>query len=288
MLPVTLCRAFLVGWMLCFSACLHAQAIPLDEDGFARWVAERVGRDLADFGVRPVGRLTLEGKRADGESTGQLNLDRLYAFCQREAARCAEATEHFAKGVTEVVRERSRPIERAMVRLVVRPRPYVDQILQKMGEGALLARPLTPDLAIVPVLDFTRSVRFVGAKDLATLGVTQDELFTLGEGNLRAGQRPLAEVAKVPVGQALGSITGEDYASSRILFHADWKDLSGKLNQQLVAMIPAPDIVLYGDGSTPRGLEALKTLGRDMARQSQRPLSPMLWRWTEAGWEPVK
>ena len=102
------------------------------------------------------------------------------------------------------------------------------------------------------------------------------------------GQKPLAEVAQVPVGQALGRITGEDYASSRIVFHADWKDLSGKLNQQLVVMIPAPDILLYGDGSTPMGLEVLKTLGLNMARQSQRPLSPLLLRWTEAGWEPVK
>lgn len=56
-----------------------------------------------------------------------------------------------------------------MVRLVVRPQSYVDQILQKMGEGAILSRPLTPELAIVPVLDFTRSVRFVSAKDLAAL-----------------------------------------------------------------------------------------------------------------------
>lgn len=290
MSPITLCRAFfLLGmWCLSLSPRVHAQTVPQDEDGFAKWVAARVGRDLADFGVQPVGRLTLEGKRADGESTGQLSLDRLYAFCQREAARCTEATEQYAKGVTEVVRERSRPIERAMVRLVVRPRPYVDQILLKMGEGAIVSRPLTPELAIVPVLDFTRSVRFVSAKDLVTLGLAQDEVFKLGEGNLRAGQKPLAEVAQVPVGQALGSITGEDYASSRILFHADWKDLSGKLNQQLVVMIPAPDVLLYGDGSTPRGLEVLKTLGLNMARQSQRPLSPLLLRWTEVGWEPVK
>jgi uncharacterized protein YtpQ (UPF0354 family) len=288
MLPTALCRALFVLGVLCLGSWTHAQAIPQDEDGFAKWVAERVGRDLADFGVQPVGRLTLEGKRADGESTGSLSLDRLHAFCQREAGRCAEATEHFAKGVTEQVRERSRPIERAMVRLVVRPQSYVDQILQKMGEGAILSRPLTPELAIVPVLDFTRSVRFVSAKNLATLGLTQDQVFMLGEGNLRAGQKPLAEVAKVPADQALGSITGEDYASSRILFHADWKDLSGKLNQQLVVMIPAPDILLYGDGSTPMSLEALKTLGLNMARQSQRPLSPLLLRWTEGGWESVK
>lgn len=32
----------------------------------------------------------------------------------------------------------------------------------------------------------------------------------------------------------------------------------------------APDILLYGDGSTPMGL--------NMARQSQRPLSPLLLR----------
>jgi hypothetical protein len=80
MLPTALCRALLLLWLWCVGAGLHAQTIPQDEDGFAKWVAERVGRDLAGFGVQPVGRLTLEGKRADGESTGQLSLDRLYAF----------------------------------------------------------------------------------------------------------------------------------------------------------------------------------------------------------------
>jgi len=283
-------RLPLLAVFLCISGAAGAQAIPQDEESFTNLVAERVAKELPEFNIKPAGKLLLEGKRADGESTGQLNLDRIYSFCGRNTGNCRAAIEQYAKGMAEVVRDRARPIEKDMVRLSVRGRAFVNQARQQMGTGpvAIYARPLTVDLAIVPVLDFTRSVRFVGENDLLKLGVTEDELFKLGEKNLRATLRPLSEVAQIPVANSLGRVAGEDYAASRIILHADWKDIAAKLNQQLVVMVPAPDVVLYGDGSTPVGLDALRTLGMEIARKSSRPLSPLLLRWKESGWEQLK
>jgi uncharacterized protein YtpQ (UPF0354 family) len=267
-----------------------AQAIPRDESSFTKLVGERVARELPEFNVQPAGKLILEGKRADGESTGQIILDRVFNFCGNNAESCDSAIERYAKGIAEAVRERARPIERAMVRLSIRSAKYVTQVRQQAGTGSvsIFSRALTEDLAIVPVLDFTRTIRFVNQGDLGKLGLTDDEIYRLGEENLRKSLRPLSDVAKVPDANSLAQVTGEDYASSRILLHEDWKQMAATLNQRLVVMIPAPDVLLYGDGSTERGIDALRTIGMEIAKKSQRPLSSVVLRWTDAGWEQLK
>lgn len=267
-----------------------AQEIPLDEEGFAKVAAERVQRELPSYDIKPTIRLTLEGKRTDGESTGQLSLDRIYAFCSRNVRNCGAALDQYAKGIGEAIKERDRPIDKSMLRVAVRPVEYVDRVKKQMGSGAapIYGRPIGAGLALVHVLDYTRSIRFVGEKDLSRLQVTEDEVFKLGEQNVRASVKPLSEVTPTPGPNSFGSITGEDYASSRIAFHGDWKALSERLNGNLIVMLPAPDVLLYGDGSTPVGVEALRTFGRDMAGKSSRPLSLAVLRWTTSGWEELK
>lgn len=267
-----------------------AQGIPADEEAFTRVAAERVNQELSEYDVKPVGKLTLEGKRADGESTGHLSLDRVYSFCARNSQNCSAALDQYAKGMAESIKERNRPIERGMVRLAVRPAAYVEQIRKQIAgsSGVVYSKPIAPGLVAIPVLDFTRSVRFVNDKDMAKLSLTEDELFRLGEQNLRSNSKPFTEVTPTPTANSFGRIAEEDYASSRILFHGDWRDLSTKLNGMLVVMVPAPDILLYGDGSSSVGVEALRTFAENIARKSSRPLSPLVLQWTENGWEVVK
>jgi len=269
---------------------VHAQDVPTDEEVFAKVAADRVQRELPDYRIAPTSRLTLEGKRADGESTGQLSLDRIYAFCSRNSRNCSAALDQYAKGIGEIVKERDRPIEKSMVRIAIRPAEYVERIKKQMVTGpiAMYSKPIGGGLAVVPVLDYSRSVRFVGEKDLLKLGVSEEEIFNLGEENLRSSVKPLAQVAPVPSANAFGTITGEDYASSRVVFHGEWKSLAEKLNGNLVVMLPASDVLLYGDGSTAVGIEALRTYGSEMAKKSTRPLSPVVLRWLPTGWEEVK
>ncbi len=268
----------------------QAQEIPVDEAAFAKIAAERVQQELQTYDIKPTSRLTVEGKRADGESTGQLSLDRIYSFCSRNSANCSAALIQYAKGISETIKERDRPIDKGMVRLAIRPMIYVENIKKQMSTGTapIYGKPLAREFAVVPVLDYTRSVRFANEKDLTRLGVTEDEAFKLGEQNLRSTVKPLAEVTPILGKNSFGSITGEDYATSRVVFHQEWKDLADKLNGNLIVMLPAPDILLYGDGSTPKGVEAMRIAGREIAQKTTRPLSQVVLRWTQAGWEEMK
>ena len=64
--------------------------------------------------------------------------------------------------------------------------------------------------------------------------------------------------------------------------------MAEELNGQLVVMVPTPDLLLYGDGSTPMAVDVLRKYGLEMARKSTRPLSPVVLRWTPTGWEELR
>ncbi|HEX4330280.1 MAG TPA: hypothetical protein VH105_26065 [Burkholderiales bacterium] len=290
-MPGLLAR-FILPLLLCLAALPAALAagIPRDEPGFSAYMVEQLAREMPDLKLAPSGRLTLEGKRPDGSSSGQINLERVYDFCARNFSICDSAIDSFVKGIAQMTREEMLPLDRGMVRLAVRPRAYIDQVKQKLGAdpAPVYARHLTAHLVAVPVLDFPRSSRFVNARDLAALKLDEEQLFKLGEANLRAAQKPLAEVTKVPPPKAVGRIFNEDYAASRIIFHDDWNELANKLDGVLVLMLPTPDFLLYGGEVNDDALAAMQTFGMEVAARSTRPLSPLLIRWTPTGWEEVK
>ena len=265
-----------------------AQGVPTDEEAFTKLAAERVGKELPEYRIAPAGALTLEGRRADGESTGTLSLDRVHAFCVRNAAQCDVALAQYSKAIAESVTDRNRPIEPDMVRLVVRPAEYADGLRKQVSAGGttIYSHAVAPGLVSIPVLDFTRSVRFVNDKDLAKLALTEQQAFALGEANLRSHAKPFAEVAPVPHANSFGQIA-EDYATSRLLMHDDWRSMSSQLNGTLIVLMPDPNVLLYGDGSTRAGVAALRAYATNIARKSTHPLPLVMLKWTDAGWDVV-
>jgi uncharacterized protein YtpQ (UPF0354 family) len=281
-------RLFLIFALICGPSL--AASVPTDEDAFTKLVADHVGVELPDYNVAPAGKLTLEGKRSDGESLGALSLDRIYAYCLRNAPRCDDAIGQYSKQIAGMIKERNRPIERGMIRLAVRTTAYADQVSKQVAAmgGTMYSHPVAPGLVSIPVLDFSQSIRYVTDKDLAKLRLNEQQLFQIGDANLRAGSKPLSEVTPIPGSKSFGSITGEDYAASRILEHEDWKAMSGQLHDSLIVMLPAPDVLVYGDGSTDDGRQALRTFAAQVARRSDHPLTLVMLRWTEQGWDLVE
>jgi hypothetical protein len=275
---------------LAFVATANAEAPPSQEDVFTQVAAQRIASELPDYKIIPTAILKLEGRHDNGDTTGQISLERMFAFCAKTPEKCDAAMDDFSKLVANAVTERNLPIEAGMVRLAVRPVPYVERMRAQMGASPVpvYARVLVPGVALVPVADLAKSVRFVGERDLPKLGVTEEQLFALGEKNLRAMQKPLAEVAPVPGKVAVGQITGEEYAASRLAFHDDWRALADKMHHQLLVMAPSPDLVLYTDGSKKANVEALRKQGQELVQKSTRPLSSAVLRWTQTGWDEVK
>lgn len=267
-----------------------AQQVPLDEKGFVTYVAERLRNVAPKLTFRMVQSLSIDAATADGKVVGRLGLERIWQFCTRNNASCAGAVTRYVEGMAEVLSDQTRPVERAQVRLVVRPDDYVAQARRQMAENKveLMARPLVAGLWVVPVVDSPRSMRLVTKDDLAALKLDEEAVFELGRRNLREQVKPLRDVAPVPRQGEIGRLGEDDYESSRLILHAEWADLAARMNHQLVVMVPASNLLIYGDGATAAGLDSLRALGREAARGSPRPLSIVMLRWTVAGWEIVR
>ncbi|MFJ9449976.1 MULTISPECIES: hypothetical protein [unclassified Herbaspirillum] len=267
-----------------------SQQLPLTPVEFAQMAAERMHKELPNVDFKVVGHLELDGKDASGKSIGNMYLDRVFSFCLRNASNCDAGLSQYAKGIAETVKERNRPVTQAMLRIAIRPEEYLEQLRKQPGFGnqKIYTRPVAPGLVAIPVVDFTRTTRFVIDKDLEELGVDEENLFKIAAQNLRDTTKPLTAVSLTPSANSLGQIRDEEYASSRLFFHSDWKNLAASMHNQLIVIAPTPNALLYGDGSLPGTADALRTLGGRVASSSTKPLSMQLLRWTDDGWEIYK
>ena len=279
----------LLALLLLLSGAALAQPVPLDEKSFTGYVIERLRKSAPKLTFRAAETLGVDAVTAEGKVIGRLGLERIWQFCTRNAERCEGAVAKYVEGMAEVLADQTRPVERAQVRLVVRPEDYIAQARRQMAEGKveLIARPLVANLWMVPVVDSPSSMRLVTKDDLAALKLDEEAIFELGRRNLREKSKPLRQVAPVPPRGEIGRLGEDDYESSRLILHGEWADLAARMNNQLVVMVPASNLLIYGDGATAANLDALRALGREAARGSPRPLSIVMLRWTVAGWEIV-
>ena len=265
--------------LLLLAGAAFAQPVPLDEKSFTGYVMERLRKSAPKLAFRASETLGVDAVTAEGKVIGRLDLDRLWQLCTRNAAHCETAVARYTGEMAQVLMEQTRPIERSQVRLVVQPGDYI------ANKEGLVARPLVAGLWIVPVADSPNSMRLITKEDLAQLKLDEEGVFELGRRNLREQVKPLPQ--GVPRRGEIGRLGEDDYESSRLILHGEWADLAAKMNNQLVVMVPASNLLIYGDGATAAGLDALRALGREAARGSPRPLSIVMLRWTVAGWEIV-
>src|SRR5437660_3901415 len=106
-----LCGAFIII-IVALAACgsARAQSIPKGEAAFTEYVATQIRRAVEGETVEVKGPLTL------GIGEIQANLDRIFAFCNRNTSACASEVSNYVKGVTQVLKDRNAPPSKEAVR----------------------------------------------------------------------------------------------------------------------------------------------------------------------------
>jgi uncharacterized protein YtpQ (UPF0354 family) len=286
----TLFRLWVVLAAALFACPVAAQpdpSPPRDEGAFVKYVAGRIAR-VSGTKVEPADRLSLNVSATDGSPLLTANLDRVWSACQRLRERCAAFVDEYVASVSSMIDERSRPPQKEALRIIIRPKSYLESVKGDDAAHAPLARPFMGDLAAVLVIDGASSLRSAQREDLAALKLSEDEAFELAKQNLRTRElKPLDAVLKPITGKAIGYLEENAYESSRLLLHEDWKKYAGEVGTLIVA-VPATNFLIYGSGANPEATGALRALALDVARKSQRPLSPLLFRWRPQGWEIVR
>jgi uncharacterized protein YtpQ (UPF0354 family) len=124
-------------------------------------------------------------------------------------------------------------------------------------------------------------------RDLEALKLSETEAFDAAKANLATDLKPLASVLKPVVGKSIGYLEEHAYDSSRLVLHDEWRQLANDLGGSLIVAVPTTSVLLYGSGATAEAVDAMRTFALNVGRKSQRPLSPLVFRWTSEGWEVV-
>ncbi len=278
-------KASCVPALLFFTYSLTAVAgdIPRDEAGFTAYVAEQLRAEVGDVPVVIKSPLTV--------SVGalQANLDRIFAYCKKNADGCSTEVITYVKGAAQVYRDQNAPPTREAVRLVVRTTQYVQQTQGSLPPGSsLLPTPLVEGLVLLPALDSPRAIRMLNDKDLKSLGLSADEAQQLALANLRSSLKPLMEVAKIAGHGQIGQLVGDSYHPSRLALFDTWAPLAKAQGGKLIVAAPATDAVFYVGEDTAVAIDALRTLARNIVSRAPSRLSDILLRWTPTGWELVR
>lgn len=184
------------------------------------------------------------------------------------------------------VADTPKQVERATLRVVVRPEPDVDQIRKTLAsKGDPVAVPLSDGLWIICVSDLPTAIQILAPADLARLHLSRDEAIALGKQNTAATLPPLMSVVEKRLGKdRIGVVAGDPYEASRLLLHDSWAPLAKKMKGKLLVSAPASDVILYTKDTGPDAVEHLSLAAREVTLKARRALTNAVFRWTSDDW----
>jgi hypothetical protein len=220
----------------------------------------------------------------------QVNLDRVYLFCQRNPAGCDDEARNLVARVRDMEGPpRGTVHSPAQLRLVVRARASVEE-LRRIAAGnpdwAVPVRPFGADLWLVLAIDLPTTIQMANLATLRAMGLEEEEALARARLNTIQALPPLdpAPFAGKP---NLALVTGDPYDSSRLLDHAGLGALARAAGGWLVAGVPGDNALLLAGGGDDSAIAPLRQVMADLMKRARRPISAALFRWTPDGWQPL-
>jgi hypothetical protein len=266
--------------------------IPKEVDKFTAYMAERFAKESPDAKVAIEGPLRLGVTLAQNDDHS-VYLNAPWDFCERDRRHCRREVDSFVTNMSGSLHETApgvRDITLADIRVVVRGPGYVEELRQVgAGHPELMAvfRPVAGDLWMICVGDRPHGVQTLNHKDIARLGLTEDQTIALGLKNLATTLPSLAADTHVLKKMGLTFAAGDFYESSRMLLHEAWADMSRAMHGHLVVAVPESDVIIYGNGGGNGDREVLSPFAQTVAEKAPKPISVSLFQWTPTGWEVV-
>ncbi len=147
--------------------------------------------------------------------------------------------------------------------------------------------PLANDLVACPVLDSADRMTYIPQVEAERWGIDARTLLTRAVATLD-GPVSLVEIRDDESGSllALQLDTRDGYDSGRLLCPNVRASVEAALGGPLIVAMPAAGLVLVGRDDEPTRADLAEAASAGYQRRP-RPLSGELWRWTEAGLEPL-
>jgi hypothetical protein len=288
--PLNLLLAFS---LLAVPAVAIAQALPVERAEFTSYVAERM-KDMRPEGL-PV-RITIVGPLAIklGAPSGMsvdANLSDLHSHCVALEGRCAEEAEKLVEAAFQVFGEVTRPIERDMLRVVLRPAAWVHALSEAHKQNGMppaVAKQYVGELWIILAISGPSFTRYATADTLRILKLEEPAAYDLALKNTREAKAPILERALPLRGTRFQVLTEDELEPSRLLMHAEWAEVAKARPGDLIVSVPASNTVIFGSALTSDDIRTLRQIAINESRKAVRAVSPQLFRWQKDHWEVVE
>jgi hypothetical protein len=258
-----------------------------DEAAFTVRMAERARAAFPDRPVEIAEPLALRvGGEADGVTIG---LGRVFAVC---ADSTAEECDAFADDFFATLRESTGqlpPLRPDQLRIMIRHSEYCDELegaTRERGQGqAFVLRPFAPSLCALLVADFPNMMRPLDSDDVSGLALEPDAAWALAERQTLANL-PDPETLAVLRDQVV-MLSDMDYVPSLLLDLDGWRRASAAVGGDLVVAVPADGMLVAGRLANIGSLEDFKASTFGAFSIAGRGISPLVYRPTDSGWQPV-
>ena len=216
---------------------------------------------------------------------GQINLDRIYAYCRRASAEdCEREKQQFIEGITS----RPPPPTPASLRLIVRDEQYVNGMNQMAAQSTaakpdrMVFEPLGGGLFAILVSDSPTALMMISELTLADINLTREQGWAFARRQTRVLLPTMPTADQLRTGPVL--FEDHEFGGSLLIDLPAWAKLAREAGPDLIVTVVSDRIVfvaLMPDG--PR-LESFRTsVQADCAAQA-RCISPNIYRFRNGGW----
>jgi uncharacterized protein YtpQ (UPF0354 family) len=230
----------------------------LTESEFVRLFALREAAEMTGTKVRITGTREVTIKLRDGTELKQF-LDNAWADA-RETSNRVEVCEKYVAALKQNQTElsgSSGPLDTNSIVAVVRDDQFLQQIAkyEVRATNRIVAEPLVADLHVAYGLDSARGMAYLTEGDRARIGLALPELRKLALTNLH---RILEAPRRVGDGPVYMIVADGTYESSLLLADKLWDNQAPLVKGDLVAAVPARDVLLFTGSGSPDGLKAMR------------------------------
>lgn len=271
----------LVAPLLLFSTAACAQD---SEEEFRNGMLPRLAKSLPGATLSPKAddplAIIVKGGHLDG---AQINLNRIYGYCQQASAADCESEK---QGLIGAVTVKPEPATPATLRLIVRDQQYVDWVRQaNAGQSIatdLILEPLGGGLYAILAYESSNAVGSVNANTLKELGLTREQAWALARSQTEAILPQLPDADQVKASAVL--FQDHKLGSSLLIDLPAWTKLAASVGPNLFMTVVSDELVFVGVMSDGPDFEAFrKTVAEDCANQ-QRCISPNVFRFRNGRW----
>jgi uncharacterized protein YtpQ (UPF0354 family) len=255
-------------------------------------LAPVVGAALAELDVGSI-EVVSGGEIAMKTEAGaelRIRLDNLRAsLAQAEGPEARVGiVEYFARAVKEALRtsEQEEALRREDLVPLVRDQRYVDELGDLDGPEAVIVRPFVADLHLVLAFDGEHTQHLATHRTIERLGIDEDQILTLARENLATKVAEVEQRTLDDEGPRVGVlVTGGDLEASLLLLDDVWARVALELEGDVVACVPARDVVLFADTASDGAIARMGEIADEILEDGDHVISPTLLRRTPRGWE---